>query len=178
MTEVVWHGRGGQGAFTAARLLGVAASLPETRYALAFPTFGPERRGAPVLGFTKFADRKISDRSEIVTADYRVFLDETLLGDSLVGALKPEGVLIVNTKDLSRYRALHPHVVGVDGTGLALKILKRPIANTAMLGAFAAVCPEVTLEALVEAVTREMKPALVGKNVELLKAAYGSLIRE
>ena len=77
MVEVRWHGRGGQGAFTAARLLGASAALFEGRHALAFPSFGPERRGAPVLGFTRIDDHKITDRSAVTACDFVVVLDET-----------------------------------------------------------------------------------------------------
>ena len=69
MIEILWYGRGGQGCFTAARLLGAAAALYGGRCALAFPAFGPERRGAPVFGYTRIADRPITDRSEIAAAD-------------------------------------------------------------------------------------------------------------
>ena len=64
MIEIRWHGRGGQGAFTAARLLGLAASIYEGKYTQVFPSFGPERRGAPVLSFTRISDEKIYDRNE------------------------------------------------------------------------------------------------------------------
>lgn len=178
MIEVIWHGRGGQGAFTAARLLGVAGSIFANKYALAFPTFGPERRGAPVLGFTKLSDQKITDRSEVVQADFSVFLDETLLDTHVKNELKPDGVLIVNTKDISRYREFHGRVVGIDATGYALKILQRPIVNTALLGALAAVFKEIKLDALIGAIRKEMKPAVVEKNIELLKVSYESVIRE
>jgi pyruvate ferredoxin oxidoreductase gamma subunit len=89
MIQILWHGRGGQGAFTAARILGAAYALGgedekgrtdgrPARYALAFPSFGPERRGAPMRAFTKLADAPIHDRSEIKNADFIVFLDGTL----------------------------------------------------------------------------------------------------
>ena len=81
MTEIRWHGRGGLGAFTAARLLGCAVSLFEGKYALAFPSFGPERRGAPVFAFTRIDDKAITDRSEVVSCDCAVVLDDTLFGD-------------------------------------------------------------------------------------------------
>ena len=79
MIEVLWHGRGGQGAFTAARLLGAAASLDDKRYALAFPSFGPERRGAPMRAFTKIDTVQIGDRSAVSKADFVIYLDGTLL---------------------------------------------------------------------------------------------------
>ena len=72
MLEVRWHGRGGQGGFTAARLLGLAAALYEGKYALAFPSFGPERRGAPVLGFTRIDEKRITDRSAVTALSYGV----------------------------------------------------------------------------------------------------------
>ena len=75
MIEVRWHGRGGQGSFTAARLLGLAASVYDERFAQAFPSFGPERRGAPVLGFTRIDDFKITDRSELDVCDYVIVLE-------------------------------------------------------------------------------------------------------
>lgn len=71
MIEIRWHGRGGQGAFTAARLLGLAAAVEGGKYALAFPSFGPERRGAPVLGFTKIDDKPIRNRSQIKHCDWK-----------------------------------------------------------------------------------------------------------
>ncbi len=77
MTEILWHGRGGQGAFTAARLLGDAYSLKDNAYALAFPSFGPERRGAPIRAFTKLDKKPIGNRSEITRSNYSIFLDDT-----------------------------------------------------------------------------------------------------
>lgn len=79
MKEIRWHGRGGNGGFTAARLLGYAASLHCGKYAQAFPSFGPERRGAPVLGFTRIDDAPITDHSQVYSCDCVIVLDETLL---------------------------------------------------------------------------------------------------
>ncbi|MBK5241799.1 2-oxoacid:acceptor oxidoreductase family protein, partial [Clostridium sp.] len=97
MIEVRWHGRGGQGSFTIARLLGMAASVFGGEYAQAFPSFGPERRGAPVLGFTRIDSEKITDRSEVDQCDYVVVLDETLWGPSVLSGLKENAIIIVNT---------------------------------------------------------------------------------
>ena len=77
MKEILWHGRGGQGAFTAAKLLGAAFALRDDKsFALAFPSFGPERRGAPIRAFTKLDNKPIGNRSEIEKADYSVFLEQ------------------------------------------------------------------------------------------------------
>ena len=104
MTEIRWHGRGGLGAFTAARLLGCAVSLFEGKYALAFPSFGPERRGAPVFAFTRIDDKAITDRSEVVSCDCAVVLDDTLFGDPVKKGLKPGATVIINTtKDKSQF---------------------------------------------------------------------------
>src|ERR1035437_6292517 len=102
MIEVRWHGRGGQGCFTAARLLGMAAALFEDKFALAFPSFGPERRGAPVLGFTRIDDRKITDRSAVTECDYIVVLDETLMNSQIVNGLRLHGKVIINTTSPDR----------------------------------------------------------------------------
>jgi pyruvate ferredoxin oxidoreductase gamma subunit len=176
MCEIIWYGRGGGGAFTAARLLGIAANI-ENRYALAFPTFGPERRGALVLGFTKLDDNKILDRSEITAADFAIVLDETLFSNTVLERLKPNGTLLINTKDISKYTSLHKNAVGLDAAFLAMKILKKPIVNTAFLGAFSAVSKEVGLKALEEAVREDMKASLVEKNIELLRLSYESVNR-
>ena len=98
MTEILWHGRGGQGAFTAARLLGEAYALKDGSYALAFPSFGPERRGAPIRAFTKLDSKPIGNRSEVKKADFSIFLDDTLFSDSAFDELKPGGKVLLNTK--------------------------------------------------------------------------------
>lgn len=172
MTEFVWHGRGGQGAFTAARILGVAATLFSDRYALSFPTFGPERRGAPVLGFTKIDTTHIADRSEIIAADYRIYLDESLLGNDSRNELKQDGVFLINGTLGSKIIKNSIRTIRIDATSLATDILGKPIVNTAMLGALAAVWDGITLDALQKAVAYEMKSSIVKKNIELLTMAY------
>ena len=98
MTEILWHGRGGQGAFTAARLLGDAYSLKDNAYALAFPSFGPERRGAPIRAFTKLDKKPIGNRSEITRSNYSIFLDDTLFNEKSFRELKQNGIILLNTK--------------------------------------------------------------------------------
>ena len=142
MKEVLWHGRGGQGAFTAARLLGAAASSAEGTFALAFPSFGPERRGAPMRAFTKMDRAPIGDRSAVRKADYVVYLDETLLGPLWAEELKPTGLVLVNSaKDFEDAR-----ILSIDANGISADILGRPIPNTVFLGAVAALDDRVTLE--------------------------------
>ncbi len=174
MIEVRWHGRGGQGSFTVARLLGAIAALYESKYSLAFPSFGPERRGAPVLGFTKIDDEKIVDRSEVKACDYVVILDESLIDENTFKGLKDNGIIIINTSNVKRYEKLTNHkIVSIDATSIALDILGKPITNTAMLGALIASSNIVSLDSAIKGIESEMKASLVKKNVAVVKAAYG-----
>lgn len=167
MTIIRWHGRGGQGAFTAARLLGAAYSLQSNRYALAFPSFGPERRGAPVQAFTKLSKAPIANRSEKDAADFAVFLDDTLFSEAAFSELKPEGVVLLNTKE----KINSPRVVAINGSALALSVLGLPIANTVMLGAFLAVYPALPLSDVEAAVRAYMPKKLQEKNIAAVKEA-------
>ncbi|MFZ4394932.1 MAG: 2-oxoacid:acceptor oxidoreductase family protein [Kiritimatiellia bacterium] len=177
MIEVRWHGRGGQGGFTAARLLGMAAALFEGRFALAFPAFGPERRGAPVLGFTRIDDRKVTDRSAVTACDIVVVLDDTLLGPGVVKGLRAGGVVVVNTARQELLIALPEggRLVRADAAALALDVLGKPIANTAMLGVLAAATGVVSLSSIEKAVRHEMPAKLAELNVALLRKAAESL---
>jgi pyruvate ferredoxin oxidoreductase gamma subunit len=168
--EIRWHGRGGQGSFTGARLLGTAASIYDDRYAQAFPSFGPERRGAPVLGFNRISDKKITDRSEIGTCDYIIILDETLWNDRYLLDLKENGLVLINTKNTLD---MDKRIITIDATGLALEILGMAIANTAMLGFLAALSREVvSYGACEKALHSALKPSILEKNLILLDKAY------
>ena len=174
MTEILWHGRGGQGAFTAARLLGAAFTLKEdTGYALAFPSFGPERRGAPIRAFTKLDEKPIGNRSEVEKADFSIFLDDTLFSAQAFEELKPGGKILLNTKQVFS----DPRIVTLDGNALAAEILKLPITNTIMLGVFAAVYDETLLEPIEEAIRQNMPGKLHEKNIAAVRAAAEEIRR-
>ncbi|MBZ4655114.1 MAG: pyruvate ferredoxin oxidoreductase [Peptococcaceae bacterium] len=178
MKEIRWHGRGGHGGFTAARLLGMAASVYGNYYAQAFPSFGPERRGAPVLGFTRVDNKPIHDHSKVYTCDYVVVLDESLLETiDVKEGLKKGGTLLINSilspdkfKDSEDY-----NVHTIDATSLALEVLGVPVTNTAMLGALVAVADFVSLEAVLQAIERSMPKELQEKNKKVVKMAYEKL---
>lgn len=175
MTEILWHGRGGQGAFTAARLLGAAYILGnDTGYALAFPSFGPERRGAPIRAFTKLDNRPIGNRSEVVKADYSIFLDDTLFSEDAFKELKPGGKILLNTRQLVE----DSRVIALDGNTLAAQILGIPVANTIMLGAFAAIFDGITLADIEEAIRQNMQEKLHKKNIEAVIAAAEAAAKE
>ncbi|MBQ2568790.1 MAG: 2-oxoacid:acceptor oxidoreductase family protein [Ruminococcus sp.] len=172
MTEILWHGRGGQGAFTAARLLGDAYSLKDNAYALAFPSFGPERRGAPIRAFTKLDKKPIGNRSEITRSNYSIFLDDTLFNEKSFRELKQNGIILLNTKKTFE----DPRVITLDGDGIAARILGLPITNTILLGAFAAVSGEITLEDINKAIRQTMPKRLHEKNIAAVKAAFEEVV--
>lgn len=167
MIEVLWHGRGGQGAFTAARLLGAASSFADGSYALAFPSFGPERRGAPMRAFTKMSREPIGDRSAVSRANYVIYLDDTLLGEGWEDELAPDGKVIVNS-----VRSFDdPRIVAIDANGISQEILGRPIPNTALLGALCSVCDYVSADDVKRAIEGYMPAKLHEKNKRVVDAA-------
>lgn len=166
MIEIIWLGRGGQGAFTAAKLLGAAyTSDSGDKYALAFPSFGPERRGAPVRAFTKLDTKPVADRSQTEKADYIVILDDTLYEPQLRSLLKEDGNIIVNSKN---------DIEGAlffDAENIAAE-LKLPTVNTVMLGLLTGISGVVTEENAVEAVKGYMPKKIQERNISaILKAA-------
>lgn len=168
MIEILWYGRGGQGAFTAAKIIGTSWVLKDNNnYALAFPSFGPERRGAPMRAFTKLDKKPIHDREEIKKSDYIVYLDDTLFDESVLESLKPNGKVILNT----RHHYSHPQIITADASLIAKKILKRPITNTAMLGVLSAVCPDIAFEDIEEGIIQNMPVKLAGNNILAARAA-------
>jgi 2-oxoacid:acceptor oxidoreductase gamma subunit (pyruvate/2-ketoisovalerate family) len=176
MVEIRWHGRGGQGAVTASEIVAKAV-IAQGKYAQAFPSFGVERRGAPVEAFTRISDGPIYVRSKIYEPDVIVVLDPTLLGPELAKGLKHGGLAIVNTeKSPEEVRKLlgrdDVKVAVVNATKIALETLKRPIVNTAILGAFAKVTGLVDLDKLLEAVKEKVPPRTVEANLEAVKRAY------
>ena len=184
MFAVRIHGRGGQGAVTAAELLSVAA-FDEGHHAQAFPTFGSERTGAPVVSFCRIDDRPIRLREPITDPDALIVQDPTLLHQvNLFAGLKPDGFLLVNTSrtleslgldDL--VRMLTPeHVVTVPATEIAREHLGRPLPNAALLGAFAALTGRVSLSAVCDAI-RERFPGEVGeRNARAAEAAHAHVL--
>lgn len=164
MIEVIWHGRGGQGAFTAARLLGAAYCEMEGACALAFPSFGPERRGAPMRAFTKLAHEPIGDRSASTRADVVVYLDDTLFADGWDDELKPGGRALVNSvRDYGDER-----VTCIDADGISRRVLGRAIPNTALLAALAPFIEGLGRDNLVAAIEGYMPERLHAKNIAVV----------
>ncbi len=176
MIEIRWHGRGGQGAVTAAELLAKAAVV-NGLYAQAFPSFGAERTGAPVLAFTRIDKEFIRNRNQVYEPDIAIVLDPTLLFMVKPAAgLKQSGILIVNTKrtldEIRQATAFQGKVAVVDATSIALQYLKANITNTTMLGAAAHLIDGVSLDSVIEQVKTRF-PNLAEANAEAVKAGYG-----
>jgi pyruvate ferredoxin oxidoreductase gamma subunit len=175
LIEIRWHARGGQGGFTGAKLLGLAASVFGNHYAQAFPSFGPERRGAPVLGFTRVDNAPITDHSQVYACDCVVVLDETLMETvDVTKGLKAGGIILINTKQGPERFPFKGNfrVLTVDASAIALEEMGTSIANTAMLGAFAAVNDLVSLEAILKAVDKGMPQNLREKNKKAIERTH------
>lgn len=165
--------------WTVSNLLAMAASY-EGKYVQSFPAFGPERSGAPVLAFTRISDEPIEIHSMVYEPDMVVVLDYTLLGSkAIVEGLKKNGLIVTNyTGDPGKvYETIGVEkgvykVYTVPASELALEILKRPITNTAMLGALLKAQPVVKLESVFKAIQERFPGPIAEKNIELVKRAY------
>ena len=180
LTEVRFHGRGGQGAWTASRLL-AQAGLKEKRFIQSFPSFGPERAGAPITAFTRISDTPIHIHSSVYEPDVVVVLDPTLLGTSVIEGVKPDTKLVVNTKmsplELKESLALLANEVWtLDATSLALKVLNRPITNTAMLGAVVKATTIVDLKSLLEVAEIRFTGRIKEPNLEVIRRSYEEVV--
>jgi 2-oxoacid:acceptor oxidoreductase gamma subunit (pyruvate/2-ketoisovalerate family) len=177
MLEIRFHGRGGQGTVVASKALAFAVAK-EGKNVQTFPEYGVERRGAPVVAFTRIDSEPIYIRSKIYAPDHLVVLEPTLIGAiDVTEGLKPGGWIIINSekeaKDFPQFKEFK--VATVDATSIALKhrlgSAAAPIVNTAILGAFAKITGFVGIEAVREAV-HELSPVKKDENVAAAQEAY------
>ncbi len=174
MIEIRIHGRGGQGSVTAAELLAVAA-FDDGREAQAFPAFGVERRGAPVLAFCRIDSDPIRIRSQIYEPDYVIVQDPTLMENvDVLAGLKPDGTVLINTEHSAADLKLDTtaRVVTFPATQIALETLGRPIMNTAIMGAFAGISGAISFEAIERSIRHRFPGELGDKNVQAARKAY------
>jgi pyruvate ferredoxin oxidoreductase gamma subunit len=180
LIEIRWHGRGGQGAVTSAELLAKAA-INEGKYAQAFPAFGAERRGAPVLAFDRISSQvPIRVRAEITTPGVVVVLDSSLLRVvNVTAGLKVKGTLVINShKTLSEIETNFGHkwrLAVIDATRIAREVLGVPIVNTAMLGALLKATGIVKPESLFEPL-RERFGRLAERNIQAMEKAFNETV--
>ncbi|MFA9438461.1 2-oxoacid:acceptor oxidoreductase family protein [Uliginosibacterium sp. sgz301328] len=180
MFQVRIHGRGGQGVVTGAEMLSIAAFL-EGHHAQAFPSFGSERTGAPVVAFCRISDREIRLREPVMQPDALIIQDTTLLLTvDVFAGLAEDGYVILNTKHsleelgLSQYakRFKPGRVVSVPATELALKHVGRPVPNVPLLGAFAAASGMLKLDAVISAINDKFSGKIAAANVAAATEAY------
>jgi len=177
MVEIRFHGRGGQGAVIASKIL-ASALFKEGNFAQAFPAFGAERRGAPVMAFTRFDKKPITRRSQVYEPDYVIVLDEPILDlvDVTAGLKRGGRILINSAKPSSAFEKLATfRVATVDANRIAqengLGTATAPVVNTVILGAFSKITGLVALKAVIEAI-QENVPGKTEANVAAAKAAH------
>jgi pyruvate ferredoxin oxidoreductase gamma subunit len=180
MFQVRIHGRGGQGVVTAAEMLSVAA-FEEGRHAQAFPSFGSERTGAPVVAFCRIADKEIRLREPIMEPDALIIQDPTLLYQvDVFAGLKPDGYILINTNktfeelglgDFIRNRP-QDRLCTVAATDLSKKHVGRPMPNVPLLGGFAAVSGIIRLESVIKAIHEKFSGKVADGNIAGATEAY------
>jgi len=179
MYEVIWHGRGGQGVVIAAQILAESAYFQGFKGVTSAPTFGPERRGAPLTASTRFSSEPIRMVSQIEHADIAVVLDPSLLSVvNILGTLKEDGLIVINTELKSD--DLHidgkVRIATVDAGAIAIRhrLMRegKPIVNTPMLGAFSKASGLVALEAMERGLKGKLSNAVSAPNIAALRDAF------
>jgi len=177
MIEIRIHGRGGQGAVVASKVM-ASAFFKQGKWVQAFPSFGAERRGAPVAAYTRIDDREITLRCSVRTPNHLIVLDQNLTRNpDITQGLKAGGWIIINSEKDPKDFSLPPqfHVATVDASGIAIRhrlgSKAAPIVSTVILGAFARATDLLKLSVVVEAI-RENAPVYINENVAGAKEAY------
>lgn len=186
MFQVRIHGRGGQGVVTATEMLSIAA-FDEGRHAQAFPSFGSERTGAPVVAFCRIDDKEIRLREPIMAPDALIIQDPTLLHqvDCFAG-LKPDGYILINTNKTFEELGLADFVKShraerlctVAATELSLKHVGRPVPNVPLLGGFAAVSGLIRLESVIKAIEDKFSGKVAAGNIAAATEAFNIVRKE
>jgi pyruvate ferredoxin oxidoreductase gamma subunit len=187
MFEVRVHGRGGQGAVTAAELLALAA-FEEGRHAQSFPSFGSERTGAPVVAYCRVSDREIRTRAPVVAPDCLIVIDPTLVHQvDVFSGLRPDGFVIVNSARSISALGLDGHFammrperwVTAPATQVAQRQIGKPLPNAGLLGGFAALTAQISLESLSRAIRERFgrTSAVAERNVAAAAEVY-QLVRQ
>ena len=185
MFQVRIHGRGGQGVVSGAEMLSIAA-FREGRHAQAFPSFGSERMGAPVMAFCRIDDAPIQLREPIIEPDALIVQDPTLLHQvDLFKGLHAEGYILINSTRSFDELGLaefvrgfrHSRLSTVPATDLALKYVGRPLPNAALLGAFAAITRQIRLDSVIAAIRDRFAEKIAAANIAAATAAYDALAK-
>jgi 2-oxoacid:acceptor oxidoreductase gamma subunit (pyruvate/2-ketoisovalerate family) len=172
--EIRIHGRGGQGAVLAARML-ASAFVAEGKYVASFPMYGFERRGAPVVAFTRVDDKPIREKTQIYNPDCLIVIDPGLLTlPALFTGLKPGAAFILNSsKKLSAQPNENIKIGGVvNATGIAVQEIGRDIPNTCLLGAFAATTGWLKLESILACLPDYLSGDILQRNLKSAARGY------
>lgn len=186
MFQVRIHGRGGQGVVTGAEMLSIAAFL-EGRNAQAFPSFGSERTGAPVVAFCRIDDKEIRLREPIMEPDALIIQDPTLLHQvDVFAGLSRDGYVVLNTNrsfadiglgELAR-KFRPERLITVSATELALKHVGRAVPNVPLLGAFAAASGLISLDSVIAAIREKFGGRIAETNIAAATEAYQTALAE
>jgi len=180
MFQIRIHGRGGQGVVSGAEMLSVAAFI-EGRFAQAFPSFGSERMGAPVMAFCRIDDKEIRLREPVLAPDALIIQDQTLLHQvDLFSGLPPRGFVLLNSvKSLDELGLAgfargvqHYRMCTLPATELALKYVGRAVPNAALLGGFAAITGVVKLASVVAAIAEKFPAPIAERNIAAASEAF------
>jgi len=187
MLEIRWHGRGGQGAVTASKVLAEAA-MAEGKQIQAFPEYGSERQGAPIKAFTRISDHRITVHSQVTNPEVVVVLDPSLLGlVDVTEGMPSQGILVINTDEdpksiRDKMKLVGRKVFTVDATGISIKHLGKAIPNTPMIGALVkAISEQMPLNIdhiaadFEKKFTGKFHPDIVKGNVESIREAHESV---
>ena len=186
MFQVRIHGRGGQGVVTGAETLSIAAFLGGCN-AQAFPSFGSERTGAPVVAFCRIDNKEIRLREPIMEPDALIIQDPTLLFSvDVFAGLRSDGYIIINTNKTFEELGLGEfskkfrpeRLLTVSATDLALKHVGRPVPNIPLLGAFAAASGQISLDAVAEAIREKFSGKVAEGNIAAATEAYNTVKKE
>jgi len=181
MKEIRIHGRGGQGSLVLAQFMAIAA-LEDGKFGQAFPFLGGggERRGKAIMAFFRCSDQPIRIRSRISEPDYVIVQDPTILSEvDVEEGLKKDGKILINTeRPVDTLGLLSKNVFTTSADELARKILGMPIINTALLGTFAGLTGELSLEAVLKAVMQKFPDELGKKNARIVRESYDLISQE
>lgn len=175
MIEVRFHGRGGQGGVTSAEMLATAA-INEGKFAQAFPSFGPERRGAPVVAFARVSEAQIRNRTKVYTPQVVVVLDPSVLSIvDVTEGMAEDGMLVINSgksaAELRQTYGFRSALTQVDATHIAMAELGLPITNTTMLGALLRGRELVPVDSLVAPLEKRFG-RIAARNIKAMRRAF------
>lgn len=181
LLEIRWHGRGGQGAVTASKILADAALL-EGKYIQAFPEYGPERMGAPIKSFTRISEHPIKRHCQVISPKVVIVLDPTLLGVVDISEGVPrDGVIIINSHDghkeiRKELNLKERKLFTVNATKIAIDNIGKNIPNTPMIGALVKATGVLKLESVIESFkkeySRKFRAEIIEGNIKAIEAAY------